>query len=463
MKKKHYRLAFILLIIGLLSLFIRGAYVNALVVGDRYQDISFSPDSYQYTHLAQNIAKQKCYAQNNVYSRYLSVLRTPGYPLFYALFEYCGTAPVAILWSQVVIGACIPIFVALMAFMITKKLSAGAIAGFLSAISTPSIFLAGEIMADLLFAVVFIIGFFLLYYGILYLKKMTIIVAGLVFGLSSLIKPTTIIWPFYSIAVYYFLSKANKLNVKLDILLLFVAVQVAIIGGWSLRNYYTARIFSLSTIGVQTLRHYLAVEVNEVAKRENSPPTIVDSIRNEQKRLRKQVQFALNTGTTISQLHEIQFNESLNILFSNLYLAYICYKRNITENISSPNLWKFYSDKLPQQSLPNKFLPLLVPLNNFLTKIFFIGIILHLCSLPWLLKSNKNERLKRHFYTSLALILTYLYFALISGITFWTGPRIVYPAEFTLFILIATIGNCFFHSLSQFFKELKMYRISNAK
>jgi hypothetical protein len=455
MRKKKYILALILLVIGLFSLFIRGSYVNTLVIDNRYKNISINQDSYEYIHLAKNIANLKCYAQNSIYSRYLSVLRTPGYPLFYALFEYSGTAPVSILWSQVVVGACIPVLAALLTFMIVKKFTASIITGFLCSISTSSIFLTGEIMVDLLFAFVFIIGFSLLYFGIAYLKKMSILTAGLVFGICSLIKPTTIIWPFYSILIYYFLSKASKANIKYDILILFVTIQIAIIAGWSLRNYYTERVFTLSTIGTQTLRHYLSVEVIEVDNRENSPSTIINSIKNEQKRLRREVQFALNTGTSIKKLHDTQFNESFNILFSNLYLTYICYKRNITENISGPDLWHFYSEKLPKQSFMYKLLPLLISFNNYLLRIIYIVILLFVCGLPWFRKLYKDELLKHHFYTSLALILTYLYFALISGVTFWTGPRIVYPAEFALFILSVIIGHCFFYFISSSFQSTK--------
>jgi hypothetical protein len=166
-------------------------------------------------------------------------------------------------------------------------------------------------------------------------------------------------------------------------LILFVTIQIAIIAGWSLRNYYTERVFTLSTIGTQTLRHYLSVEVIEVDNRENSPSTIINSIKNEQKRLRREVQFALNTGTSIKKLHDTQFNESFNILFSNLYLTYICYKRNITENISGPDLWHFYSEKLPKQSFMYKLLPLLISFNNYLLRIIYIVILLFVCGLPW--------------------------------------------------------------------------------
>jgi cation transport ATPase len=195
--------------------------------------------------------------------------------------------------------------------------------------------------------------------------------------------------------------------------------------------------------------------VNEVGKRENSPSTIINSIRNEQKRMRKEVRVALDTGTSIKKLHETQFKESINILFSNLYLTYICYIRNITENISGPDLWNFYADKLPKQSFMYKLLPLLFSFNNFLLKVIYVVILIFVCGLPWFRKLYKDDLLKHHFYTSLALILTYLYFALISGITFWTGPRMLYPAEFALFILSVIIGHCFFYFISSIFNQLK--------
>jgi len=459
MTKRRYNLAIILLVIGLFSLFVKASYVNTIVIDHRYKDISLNSDSHEYIHLAKNIANLKGYARDSFYSRYLSLLRTPGYPLYYALFEYFGTAPVSVLWSQVLAGVCIPVFAALLTLMITKNLLATIIAGFLCSISTAGIFLTGEIMVDLLFAVFFIIGFLMLYYGIAHLKQMSILAAGFVFGLSSLIKPTTIIWPFYSIVVYCFLSKAHKANIKYVILILFVMIQTAIIGGWSLRNYYTERVFSLSTIGTQTLRHYLSVEVSEVGNRKNSTSTINSSIRREQKRLRKEVQLALSSGISIKKLHETQFDESFNILFSNLYITYICYRQNVLENISGSDIWTFYSAKLPKHSLLNNLLPRLISFNNYLAKFFFTLIIIFVCGSPWLPKFYKDELLDRHIYCSLALILTYLYFALISGITFWTGPRIVFPAEFALIILSVTIGHGLFHCLRLKLNKPKMQNI----
>jgi hypothetical protein len=239
-------------------------------------------------------------------------------------------------------------------------------------------------------------------------------------------------------------------------LIIFVAVQIAIIGGWSLRNYHTERIFALSTIGTQTLRHYLSVEVNEVDKWKNSPSNIVNSIRKEQKRLRSEVQSALNTGTSIKNLHEAQLDESINILFSNLYVTYICYIRNVTENISGPHLLTLYSKRLPKQSFIYKLLLLSIFFNKYLLKTIYIVILLTVCGLPWLRKLYEDELLKHHFYTSLALFLTYLYFALISGITFWTGPRLVYPAEFALFILSVIIGHSFFIFYKRKFQSTKI-------
>ena len=92
----------------------------------------------------------------------------------------------------------------------------------------------------------------------------------------------------------------------------------------------------------------------------------------------------------------------------------------------------------------DKLLPLLTSFNSYLLKIIYSIILIFVCALPWFGKLYKDDLLKHHFYMSLALLLTYLYFALISGVTFWTGPRIVYPAEFSLFILSVIIGRCLF-------------------
>ncbi len=450
-KKKKFFLLTILIVIGMFSLFLRVAYVDTLVRENRYKKISINPDSHGYMALAGNIVHSGQYARERAASRYLSLIRTPGYPLFYAFFEWFGGAPVSVLWAQTVIGAAISVFVVLLTFMLFRNLIASCITGLLSSVSTTGIFLTGEILADLLFALGFITAFCLLWWGISRLRIWAILIAGLLFGGSALIKPILLFWPFFSILIYYCLSQARKANINGAVLVLFVMIQLVIIGGWSLRNYYTGGVFTFSTIGVQTLRHYLAVKVQvHAAAGKGSPHAeIVRAIQKQKEKQNRELRAALQSGESLKTIYEQQLNESLAVLSSNLVTTYMCYSQNIFENISRTNQWSFYAPNLPPQAFIVKLLDVLNAFHNFLLKIVYLAVLLALCGLPWWRRLYGTDAFFQfHFYLFSALVLTCFYFALLSGITFWTGPRIFYPPEFALFILLIIIGRCFCYWIS---------------
>ena len=178
-----------------------------------------NPDSRQYIHLAQNLSYLRCYAQASIDSRHKAILRTPGYPLFYSIFEYFGIAPKGVLFTQAVLGACIPVIASLLTYMIVGNILASIITGLLCAFSASGIFMAGEIMVDLVFAFVFIGGFYLLYTGISRYSFKRIVSSGATFGIGALVKPTLIFYPFYSIAICYSLAKGIGINLHRKIIL----------------------------------------------------------------------------------------------------------------------------------------------------------------------------------------------------------------------------------------------------
>lgn len=442
-----------LLCIGSFSFFLKGAYIHILLADNTYKTVSLTPDSYGYIHLAQNMVNHHRYAQNDITSKYLSLLRPPGYPLFYAFFDAFGAAPVGVLWSHAIIGAGLSVLVTLLAFLIMRSLLAALVAGVLSSVSPAGFFVAGEMVADLLFAFIFLAGFCLFYYGVVYAKSFCVPWAGLLFGLSALIKPITVLWPLFSIFVYYFLSRANKIRVSYCVLGVFVMLQLFIIFGWSLRNYFTAGVFTLSTVGTQTLRHYLAVEVEQLAKGRNSPATIVDAIKKEQQRLRRQAWGALHAGTSIKKLHASQRDESLHILSSHLYLTYLCYKRNIAEHISGKRYWPLYAQKLAKSSFVRNIFGLLVCFHNYVLKTAYVVIVVgFFMGLVGLKKLREDGFFQKQFFSFLALILTGLYFIVFSGLTFWTGPRIIYPVEFAIFIASIIFGCSLLYLCARLFR-----------
>ena len=72
--------------------------------------------------------------------------------------------------------------------------------------------------------------------------------------------------------------------------------------------------------------------------------------------------------------------------------------------------------------------------GKLLRKIWYALMLLFILSSPFINKKYQREKLEMLSYSIYALILTFLYFALLSGVTFWTGPRIVFPADFAMLI-----------------------------
>lgn len=435
--KINLKLWGILLIIGLTSSCLRTFYVRDLLLKDSSMRMAIkkNPDSRQYIHLAQNLSYLRCYAQASIDSRHKAILRTPGYPLFYSIFEYFGIAPKGVLFTQAVLGACIPVIASLLTYMIVGNILASIITGLLCAFSASGIFMTGEIMVDLVFAFVFIGGFYLLYTGISRYSFKRIVSSGATFGIGALFKPTLIFWPFYSIAICYSLAKGIGINLHRKIILIFVIVQLVIMGGWCLRNFLLEGVFTLSTTGAHALRLYLAVEVEEVSRNTSTSKTIVKSIRNNRKKVQQQIDMTLNTGTSFAELQRTQLKETFGILLAHPYNTYLCLARNILENISGPMPWHFFKDSIPRQSLMYRFLPAIIFFNTYMIKIMYLVIILYFTISPWLFKISSDNIFTRRFYIMLSFFLTFVYFASISSVVFWAGPRLVYPAEFALVIL----------------------------
>jgi hypothetical protein len=66
----------------------------------------------------------------------------------------------------------------------------------------------------------------------------------------------------------------------------------------------------------------------------------------------------------------------------------------------------------------------------------WIGIIGFFASLAALRRSPTAE-IRRLVYSLFALWIPFLYFTMAAGVTFWTGPRIVYPVESVSLVLAA--------------------------
>ena len=142
-RNKTYMIVFIVSIIFLVSFSIRALYLNALITNDNTFSFANGSDSSQYIHLAENIVYLGRYSQDSMESRHIALLRTPGFPFFYAVFEYFGLAPKYVLYAHVIIGSLIPVLASLFIFLITKNILTTLVTGLLCGFSASGILMTG--------------------------------------------------------------------------------------------------------------------------------------------------------------------------------------------------------------------------------------------------------------------------------------------------------------------------------
>jgi cell division protein FtsW (lipid II flippase) len=112
------------------------------------------------------------------------------------------------------------------------------------------------------------------------------------------------------------------------------------------------------------------------------------------------------------------------------------YYQNVQEEVTVG--WHYFPVQLPRESALGTALNYLRRVAKLLQT---VGWVLIGCALVSLLRLRwlRNENWQPHYFATLALIITVAYFAALSGTTYWTGSRIMYPSEFAV-ISLALIG-----------------------
>jgi 4-amino-4-deoxy-L-arabinose transferase-like glycosyltransferase len=441
----------LLLIVGVLSLLIRVVFISDELRYKSAEEIeNMTPDGIGYVHLAKNIVHENVYAQSTIESRQYALRRTPGYPFIYAIFEYFGVAPKGVIIAQAVIAACIPLLVTVLVYLTVRSTLASLVAGLFSAFSPVGIGLSGIILVDLLFAAVFAAGFFFFYIGITYSRNSYIYWSGAVFGVATLIKPALMFWPAFSLSIYYLLTKAAQQKIRWKSLCLFVLIQLLVMASWGTRNYMSEGMFMMSPIGIEALRYYVAPKVEVYAddtfmksisaekKKYKRDKLIGDAINTNQSNLFQRDQESIyqqGDSNTFPVLYSQLSSESLTIFKAHPLTTLKVYSMNIRQNLK--RRFEYFPEQLPSRSLVFRLMSYSNYITNISQNVVYIVILIHFIS--FMIPCSKISRgtMVRRFYISLSFFLTFFYFAFLSGTTYWTGARILYPAEFSLAILFA--------------------------
>ena len=287
-------------------------------------------------------------------------------------------------------------------------------------------------LADLLFTAVLLLGLVLLYFGIARTRAGMSIASGAVFGLAALIKPALIVWPVALPVIWWLFARAARVRVRARLMVPCIALQLVFIGAWTVRNGLADGCFTPSIIGPKNLRYYVAPRVEAWSKAGHMPS--VSAIRTLRDAAWKRDDAELAAGTTRSaEIVQRQYAESLAVIRANPAVTLRVYLQNIKEGLTEG--WSYLPAQLPSGTPMRKILDLDMRIVRKVQvpclQIACGGMVV--IALGALLRRDHASR--SLLAGALALVVIVAVFVALSGTTFWTGSRILYPCEFALIIL----------------------------
>jgi hypothetical protein len=354
-----------------------------------------------------------------------SLSRPPGYPLF---LWACGRVSSRVLTMQAVLGALIPVCTFLLSFLVARNVPVSVVAGMISAVSPTGTGVTGLVLPDLLLAALFVLSVLLLLIGTSKEHIGWLVSSALVVGLAGLVKPVLLLWPFASVAVWWFFRRAHGRSVTWLHALPLVVIPGTFFLGWASCNYSRDGVFSVSDKGPQTVRVYWAAAVDEWGKSNREPSS--QAIRTNQAEIRQRLA-NLPPPARMRMYRE----ESLEIFSRYPALTIVV----ILTNVKEPAIqgWDYFHLQLPlDPSLLSK-LQWMSTIESSVRKWIRWPIMLAFLSGILAVRFSPSSESRQMCLLICGVSVAYFYFALMSGVTFWTGPRVVYPIESVALTILA--------------------------
>jgi hypothetical protein len=420
-----------LIAIFILSATLRLAFVGAMLnSGDGGAYVT--PDSPGYLRLAGDESAGGAYYDDPGIFRHLRLIRPPGYPTFLYMIRQFNGLPIGALFVQAVIGALIPVGVASLVRLTSSRSILAVGAGVIAAISPTGIAIPAMIMPDLLFAAAFLAGFYLLWLGGANGWRGLTSGSAVLFGVSCFVKPATIMWPLGAVFVWFFASRYSGRQARWSDVGMFLAIQALMLGAWSARNYLAEGTLKFSLIGDLALIDYLGARVEAAMGSETGK-----TVREIQGRNRDGRRSALVNGQPPADVVQAELRRILSTYRQEPATTIKIYSGNIVEQIYSG--WSYFPQQVGHIRAIGDRAPAIRRLEG---KARAWCVILGLMSIPiafveWLVSRDKESY--RRLWASMAFFVAVGYFLAASGVTFWTGSRILYPAEFAVIVLIAFV------------------------
>ncbi len=200
-------------------------------------------DGQGYVTIAENMLDGNGFSRNEGPPYISDTKRVPIYPLYLAAtFALTGGA----WWLAALLQTLMSAALVLIVYNVADKLfgkPAAFFAGLIVTIYPFGIFLSSQLLAETLFTVLLFSGFLFFIRSFTEAPYRNILVAGILFGLATLVKPAGQYIPFLLVP---FIALGHRRIQRLLYPLAFIACFLVVISPWIVRNYHASGVATLS-------------------------------------------------------------------------------------------------------------------------------------------------------------------------------------------------------------------------
>lgn len=235
----------------------------------------YTPDSPTYVIPATNLVHGNGFVNAN---RTPETVRTPGYPLLIAPFVWANLDLKYLVVLQHILRVLLILAAAAFCFKARGSRIQALVTGLVLCIDLPTLEGASTVMTEIPFAVVFGVAVWLLWREVgPTISLGSILMAGLLSGVSVLIRPVTIFF-FVPVVIYLLLvRRSSRWRAALAFFLAFLALPLL----WSVRNYRQTGYFGVSSLSGWQMMAFRGAGVLAI----NDPGDFESNLEKHQKQL----------------------------------------------------------------------------------------------------------------------------------------------------------------------------------
>lgn len=361
----------------------------------------------------------------------------PGYGMLIAgIQSVFGSNYLYLIGANILFGSLAPVFIYLLAHLLTEKKSIALIAGIIVAISPTSLSLSCNILSDQPFFTIHAVALLFFSLGIKTSRMKWYLLAGLMAGGAAYVRALGQVWalaylllPLVLSSRDLFFGENSFVRVRtLKLSAVTAGLALLMIFAWATRNYVTEGVFVFGGNGMVASRWYVAARAVADHSKEL---TILDVRRHWSEEDRA---FWSDAQPTTGQKYRRFRDHFLEIASEHPGWMVQSFGKNVNDNVKTGNF--IARDQVPV--LSSLWWKLIVANDRWLSHLIVGMSLLGVIILYW-----EGRR-----YAAYLLGATFVYFTLFTGFSLWQGSRLHYPAEIGWSILVACVPVWIFQKLS---------------